>query len=67
MRKSGEYLAGGAGQYWIVDPVDHSIDVFANSGSSWDAVARVDEATPEATVPVTDDRSVDVRLEELLG
>ena len=67
VRKSGEYLAGGAGQYWIVDPVDRSIDVFANNHTGWDAVARIDEAIPEVTVPVTEDASVEVRLHDLLG
>ncbi len=66
VRKSGEYLAGGAEQYWIVDPLDRSIDVFANRDSGWDALARIDEATPQATVPVTSALAVDVRLAELL-
>lgn len=67
VRKSGEYLAGGAGQYWIVDPADRSIDIFANQGVQWGAVARIDEASPLASVPVTAEMAVDVSLDAVLG
>ncbi len=50
--KSNEYLAAGAGQYWIVDPRDRAVDVFARGASGWDHLARLTEADPDTVVSI---------------
>lgn len=66
VRKSSDYLAAGIGQYWIVDPDNRCIDVFANRGVGWELEARVDQAQPTVTVSVTDDHSVELTLSAVL-
>lgn len=50
IRKSMEYAAGGAGQYWVVDPDLRAIDVWRNAEGEWELVVRLDEAHPTAEV-----------------
>jgi hypothetical protein len=40
VRKSTEYLAAGARQYWIVDPQDRVFDVFQQSATGWERIAQ---------------------------
>lgn len=66
VRKSGDYLAAGIGQYWIVDPDNRCIDVFDNTETGWELLARVDEAAPVAHVQVTADLGLELRLSAVL-
>lgn len=52
IRKSGEYLAAGIEQYWVVDPALRTIEVFERRDESWASVAYVDEDSPRAQVRV---------------
>lgn len=66
VRKSGDYLAGGIGQYWIVDPDNRCIEVFANHRDRWELEARVDEAEPTVAVSVTAELAVELSLDAVL-
>lgn len=61
-----DYLAGGIGQYWIVDPENRCIEVFASHRDGWDLEARVDAAVPEVVVGVIDELSVELTLDAVL-
>lgn len=50
IRKSMEYAAGGAGQYWVVDPDLRTIDLWGNVDGEWELLARVDDEHPTAEV-----------------
>lgn len=50
IRKSMEYAAGGAGQYWVVDPDLRAIDLWRNVDGEWELLARVDDEHPTADV-----------------
>ena len=67
VRKSAEYLAAGIVQYWLVDPEERIIDVFQHGDGEWAPLARLDGATPTATVPVPGHASVEVDLDRLLS
>ena len=67
VRKSTEYLTAGVGQYWLADPSERTLDVFENGPQGWVVVARVDDGTPEATVPVRGHGTVAVTLSEMFG
>ena len=66
VHKSTEYLAAGAGQYWIVDPRDRVVDVFRHTASGWDLVARLSDDVSAATVPVPSYGDVQLSLHEVL-
>lgn len=66
VRKSTEYLNAGVGQYWIVDPRDAVIDVFANSARGWQPLARLTEDDPEAIVDVAGHGEVRLSLAQVL-
>lgn len=65
VRKSADYLAGGVGQYWVVDPAEPSIEVYSAAGAGWDLVVRLDTRHPAATVEVPPHGTVHLDLEEL--
>lgn len=67
IRKAPEYLAGGAGQFWVVDPAGRCLDVFGNTGDAWAPLAHLDETAPKATVAVPPHGGVAVDLAALLG
>jgi Uma2 family endonuclease len=67
IRKATEYLAAGAGQYWIVDPRDEVIECFAQDNSGWRSFARLTRDEPLATVIVAPLGSVELDLAEVLG
>ena len=67
VRKSAEYLAAGAGQYWVVDPRDRVVSVYARADGAWDLVAEVTDATPTATVTVAPWGTVTLDIAALLG
>ncbi|WP_149728072.1 Uma2 family endonuclease [Nocardioides humilatus] len=50
IRKSMDYAAGGAGQYWTVDPELRTIDVWHLVDGEWDLLARIDDKHPTAEV-----------------
>jgi Uma2 family endonuclease len=50
IRKSVEYLEGGVGQYWVVDPDLWTMDVWRNAEGEWELLARLDEDHPTAEV-----------------
>lgn len=52
IRKSREYAEKGIGQYWVVDPELHAIDVWRNVDGDWQLVVRLDESDPAAEVEV---------------
>lgn len=52
VRKSTEYLAAGAGQYWIVDPRDRGIGVYSRADGGWVLTAEVTDASPSASFDV---------------
>ena len=66
VRKSTEYLAAGVSQYWIVDRVNRSLVVYANTGDGWDPILELDADHPAATVIVGDWGEVELDLESLL-
>ena len=67
VRKATEYLAAGAGQYWIVDPRDRVIECFANRGAGWEPIARVTDDKPVEAIAVPPLGTFSLRLSELLG
>lgn len=67
IRKAPEYLAGGAGQFWVVDPDNRCLDVFTNSGDAWEPLAHLDDAVPCTTVSVSPYGEVTVDLGQVLG
>lgn len=50
IRKSMEYAAGGAEQYWVVDPELRAVDLWRNVAGEWALLARVDDDHPTAEV-----------------
>lgn len=50
IRKSMDYAAGGAGQYWVVDPDLRAIDVWRLVDGEWELLARLDDDHPTAEV-----------------
>lgn len=67
VRKSTEYLAAGIGQYWIVDRDARALLVFENRDGGWEVLARIDENTPQVSVPVAPYGSVEVDLSTVLA
>lgn len=66
VRKSTEYLEAGVGQYWVVDPRDRVLDVYARSDSGWDHLAQLTDTDPAATI-ATPFGPVALVLAEILG
>lgn len=66
VRKSTEYLEAGVGQYWVVDPRDRVLEVFANR-RGWEAVARLDDQQPTARVQLLTGVGVKLDLTRILG
>ncbi|WP_436697857.1 Uma2 family endonuclease [Nocardioides sp. BYT-33-1] len=66
-RKSLEYVAGGVGQYWIVDRRLHSIDVLGNEDGEWSVLLHLDEETPAGEVSVGTHGVVPLDLATILG
>jgi Uma2 family endonuclease len=65
--KATEYLAGGIGQYWVVDPAHREVVVYRQSGGRWSEVPTyVDETRPTAEVSVGDHGVVPLDLRDVL-
>ena len=69
VRKSTEYLAAGARQYWIVAPRDRVVEVFELSGSGMgaDCPVKLSDDALEATVKVPSYGVIEVTLACILG
>ncbi len=65
--KSPEYLAAGVEQYWILDPRDRVLDVFARGPGGWERVGQLSDAAPEAVIAVPELGTVTVPLPPLLN
>ncbi len=66
IRKSEEYLEGGAGQYWMLDPERRTLDVLANAGDAWEPLLHLDDEHPTGEVAVGEHGTVPVDLGALL-
>lgn len=66
VRKSVEYLRGGVGQYWVLDPDLRVLDVSTNVDASWEELLRLDDETPTGEVAVGEHGTVHVDLADLL-
>ncbi len=66
VRKSTAYLEAGLDQYWIVDPRDRAMDIFARRSSGWEPVVSLDDRHPQGTVTLPGGGSLDLDLGELL-
>jgi Uma2 family endonuclease len=66
IRKSVDYLKGGIGQYWILDPELRALDVFANVDEGWERVLHLDDQHPSGDAAVGEHGTVHVDLRELL-
>ncbi|MDQ6523231.1 Uma2 family endonuclease [Nocardioides sp. LHD-245] len=66
-RKSLEYVAGGVGQYWIVDRRLRAIDVLASTDGEWSVLLHLDEETPTGEVTVGEFGVVPLDLAAILG
>jgi len=67
VRKSGEYLVAGVGQYWLVDPDHRTVVVLRNAGAGWATLAELDDAHPAAEFAVGDYGTIALDLHQLLG
>jgi Uma2 family endonuclease len=65
--KRQEYLAGGAGQYWIVDPRERTVTVLGNRRGGWETLAALGDATPSAVVDVAPFGTLTLSLTDILG
>jgi Uma2 family endonuclease len=67
--KAVEYHREGAGQYWVVDPRDQTIDVFVRAPAAWHRLHRMTVETPTAEVSVGEGvgvRRFTLRLPDIL-
>lgn len=67
VRKSTEYLAAPVQQYWLVEPLEGTVEVYANSPTGWVRVAELDERHPSAAVTVADVGTVQLNRAELFA
>lgn len=67
LRKSGEYLAAGIGQYWVVDPELREITVLrAAEAGGWETVLELSGDVPTGQVDIAGHGTVEVNLPGLL-
>lgn len=67
LRKSGEYLAAGIGQYWIVDRESRELTVLVSSGGGWEIALELDGGRPRGDVAIGDHGTVVLDLPVLLA
>jgi Uma2 family endonuclease len=65
--KAREYLEAGAGQYWVVDPRDRAISVFAGSSGEWQQIGNLTDEAPSASFDVPPFGQISLVLQEILG
>ncbi len=66
IRKSAEYLEGGVGQYWLLDPERRALDVFTHTEDGWELLIHLDDSHPVSEVVVGEHGTVPVELRELV-
>lgn len=67
VRKSHEYAARGAQQYWIVDRDLAALTVYANTGDGWDVLLELDATRPTGGVEIPGGGRVELDLGALLA
>ena len=65
--KAVEYLEAGAGQYWVVDPRDCALSVFAHDPGGWELIAELTAEAPSATFVVAPFGKITLSLNEILS
>jgi len=66
LRKGPEYAEAGAGQYWVLDPKQRSLEVFTLVDGHWETLARFTDRHPVGEVTVADHGTVPIDLADLL-
>lgn len=70
LRKGPEYAEAGAGQYWVLDPEQRSLEVFTLVDGHWETLALFTDDQPTGEVAVsmdgTDHGTVPIDLTDLL-
>lgn len=66
LRKGPEYAEAGAGQYWVVDPDQRTLEVYELVDGRWEPLAAFDERTPNGEVRVGEHGVVPIDLADLL-
>ncbi len=66
IRKAPEYLEGGVGQLWMLDPERRTLDVLVNATDGWEPLLRLDDEQPVGEVVVGAHGTVPVDLRDLL-
>lgn len=64
--KADEYARMGVGQYWMLDPRRHTLEILRLVGDAWEPLATLDESDPEADVAVADHGTVHLDLRDIL-
>ncbi len=67
VRKREEYLAAGAGQYWILDPAERWAVVYGSTGPAWQVLLELDDQHPTGEVAVAGHGAIPLDLAALLG
>lgn len=65
--KAAEYLEAGAGQYWVVDPRDRTLSVFASTSGEWQQVASLTDEAPSAAFDVPPFGRISLTLQQIFG
>jgi len=66
VRKSAECRVAGVGQYWIIDPRDEVLDIFAGTPAGWEPLVHLTRDAPVGTVSIAEFGTVQLSLSELL-
>lgn len=64
--KAAEYARMGVGQYWMLDPRRHTLEILRLADGAWEPVVTLDESHPEAEVGVGEHGTVHLDLREIL-
>lgn len=67
VRKSAEYHEAGVGQYWVIDPRDEVLDVFAGTPAGWELLIHLTRDAPTGSVSIAEFGTVQIELSEILG
>ncbi len=66
IRKSAEYLEGGVGQYWMLDPRRRTLDVLVSVDGAWELLLQLDDEHPTGEAAVGEHGTVALDLAALL-
>jgi len=67
LEKAPEYAEAGIGQFWIVDPEAHSLDIYQLHDSQWERLLRLDDHAPRGIVDVPGHGVVELDLPTILA